>query len=94
MQKLSNFIVDTRLPISHPGKDVNLLQKGGMETQLQYVHCRLFSLEENCGVHCDLSNPQACLSYLTEIQAFNIVREIARLVFLILFHLSISNKLK
>lgn len=46
--------------------------------KLQYTHCRLISLEQNCGV----ALPDNCEpSLLTEPEALDLVLEIARLDF-------------
>lgn len=50
--------------------------------KLQYTHCRLISLEQNCGV----TLPDNCdPSLLTEPEALDLVLEIARLDFVVNF---------
>ncbi|XP_071535055.1 probable arginine--tRNA ligase, mitochondrial [Panulirus ornatus] len=55
--------------------DKALQSRGDTGVKLQYVHCRLVSLEENCGVKC---NSHLSVSCLTETPALNLVWEIAR----------------
>ncbi|XP_037773741.1 probable arginine--tRNA ligase, mitochondrial [Penaeus monodon] len=52
-----------------------LQNQGDTGVKMQYVHCRLVSLEENCGVQYTSSVDFSCLS---EAEAHNIIREIAR----------------
>ncbi|XP_042224146.1 probable arginine--tRNA ligase, mitochondrial isoform X2 [Homarus americanus] len=55
--------------------DKALQSRGDTGVKLQYVHCRLLSLEGNCGVD---YNPEANTSCLTEPQALTLIMEIAR----------------
>ncbi|XP_042860546.1 probable arginine--tRNA ligase, mitochondrial [Penaeus japonicus] len=52
-----------------------LQSRGDTGVKMQYVHCRLVSLEENCGMQ---YVDQVDLSYLSEAEAQNVIREIAR----------------
>lgn len=52
-----------------------LQNQGDTGVKMQYVHCRLVSLEENCGVQYTSSVDFSCLA---EAEAHNIIREIAR----------------
>lgn len=52
-----------------------LQNRGDTGVKLQYVHCRLMNLQENCGVeYTRLINTR----FLTEMVAINLIREIAR----------------
>ncbi|XP_069177648.1 probable arginine--tRNA ligase, mitochondrial isoform X2 [Procambarus clarkii] len=55
--------------------DKALQSRGDTGVKLQYVHCRLVSLKENCDTD---YNPQANTSFLTEKQALTLIQDIAR----------------
>nr|XP_045586358.1 LOW QUALITY PROTEIN: probable arginine--tRNA ligase, mitochondrial [Procambarus clarkii] len=74
--------------------DKALQSRGDTGVKLQYVHCRLVSLKENCDTD---YNPQANTSFLTEKQALTLIQDIARGIlvnYLFMLCGSINNALK
>nr|XP_053648769.1 probable arginine--tRNA ligase, mitochondrial isoform X1 [Cherax quadricarinatus] len=55
--------------------DKALQSRGDTGVKLQYVHCRLASLEKNCGIE---FNSQANTSFLREESALSLIQDIAR----------------